>query len=402
MKSKSARVIATLVLVAALFALAGLSGCRFDPGGVAPGGEVPPDGSPLVDGRAPIDSSLPVGGDAGASSLRRKQITILSSRVEAPQGGVLADFPVLFSVVDPDIAARASADGGDIHFTGADGASRLDHEIEKWIPATGELVAWVKIPSLPSSADTVFFVYYGVPAAASPASPQGVWSSDFVGVWHLAEEPDPDTAGGVRDSTTGNDGTAHSSMGPEDRVAGRIGDAFDLDGVDDEITFANPITGTGPHTISAWVSQRETNTDDALVVLGDGMQNRARWLHAVWDNETVSAGFYGNDWNTDIDIEGDDWKLLHWTYDGTENRIYVDGALAAGPMPPQPGIDTRGDDGVIGNTPTGAFGQNMNLDGLVDEVRIATEARPAEWIETEHNNQVDPSAFYTVGAESLP
>lgn len=35
-------------------------------------------------------------------------------------------------------------------------------------------------------------------------------------------------------------------MGPEDRVTGLIGDAFDLDGVDDEITFANPITGTTP------------------------------------------------------------------------------------------------------------------------------------------------------------
>lgn len=83
--------------------------------------------------------------------------------------------------------------------------------------------------------------------------------------------------------------------------------------------------------------------------------------------------------------------------------MYVDGVLAAGPMPPpQPNIDTRGDDGVIGNAPTDDFGLDMNLDGLVDEVRIATQARPAEWIATEHNNQVDPSAFYTVGAESLP
>jgi hypothetical protein len=42
----------------------------------------------------------------------------------------------------------------------------------------------------------------------------------------------------------------------------------------------------------------------------------------------------------------------------------------------------------------------MNLAGQADEVRIASIARPAEWIETEFNNQSNPSSFYTIGNET--
>jgi len=368
---------------------------------LADSGSQPPVDGRLADGRLPIDGQLPIDGppvddvDADVSRRRWKQITIDRSRVRTPPGG-LANFPVLFTVVDPDIAGRASADGSDIYFVAADGETRLDHEIEKWNQGTGQLVAWVKLPSLPSSADTVFYVYYGDPAAANPEAPADVWTSNFVAVWHLAEQPRTVMV----DSTTGNDGTPHSSMQPSDRVSGQIGDATDFDGVDDEITFTNPISGTTPHTISAWVNQRATTSQDALVVLGNGETNRARWLHSVYFGDTVAVGFYNNDWNTGIDIRDDGWKLLHWTYTNRDNVFYVDG-VQQGAMRLASGVDTQGTDGLLGNAPA-AFGANMNLNGQLDEVRIATVVRPAEWILTEFNNQSDPSSFYTVGPETAP
>lgn len=356
----------------------------------------------MVDsGAQEIDSGAPDSGtpapDARTSNERWKRITIPASQVDG--AGVLENFPVLFSVTDMDIAGRAAEDGGDIYFVASDGMTRLEHEIEKWDRNTGRLIAWVKIPALSASTDNVFYVYYGDPDAAADTNPAEVWSNGFVAVWHLADDPGPGNPGGIRDSTTGNDGTAHGSMGSEDLVAGPIGDAIDFDGSNDEITFTNPISGNMPHTISAWVNQRETDSDDALVVLGNGAQNQARWFHSVWNRDEVGVGFYSNDWETRVDIEGAGWKLLHWTYTGTENRLYVDGALAAGPRTLASGIDTQGSDGRIGNA-SGPFGTNMNLDGQVDEVRIATVVRSSEWIRTEHRNQSDPSSFHEVGPEN--
>jgi hypothetical protein len=44
----------------------------------------------------------------------------------------------------------------------------------------------------------------------------------------------------------------------------------------------------------------------------------------------------------------------------------------------------------------------MNLNGQLDEVRIATVVRPPEWIQTEFNNQSDPASFYDIGPETGP
>lgn len=392
----------------ALFLLTAIAGCKFEPTGQVPGDGTPVDGRPPTDGRLPIDGQLPTDGrlpidgpplvdvDATVSPQRRKQITIDRTKVRTPPGGPLASFPVLFAVVDPDIARLASADGSDIYFVAADGETRLDHEIEKWSQGTGQLVAWVKLPSLPSSENTVFYVYYGDPEDTNPEAPADVWTSNFVAVWHLAEQPRAVMA----DSTTGNDGTTHSSMQSNDQVPGQIGDAIDFDGVDDEITFTNPIAGTTAHTISVWVNQRATTSQDALVVLGNGAFNRARWLYSVYFGNTVAVGFYSNDWNTGVDIRNDGWRLLHWTYTDRDNILYVNGA-PVGSQTVATGIDTQGSEGRLGNA-SAAFGQNMNLNGQLDEVRIATVVRPAEWIQTEFNNQSDPSSFYTVGPETGP
>jgi MSHA biogenesis protein MshQ len=365
-------------------------------------GRIPIDGGAPVDGSTPVDGPPLVGIDATPSPLRRKQITIPADKVEAPASpGFLADFPVLFAVQDPQIAARAGTDESNIYFVDADGATRLEHEIEKWSPDTGELVAWVKLPRVSATADTVFYVHYGAPAPGAPAAPAQVWSNGFAAVWHLAEPPGPGTQGGITDSTTGNDGTAHASMQANDLVRGQIGDAIDFDGVDDEITFQNPITGPGPHTISVWVNQRATTSFDALVVLGQGDPNRARMFYSVYFEDEAAFGFYANDGTTNTNIIGDGWTLMHWTYENRDNVVYIDGT-SLGTVRVGNGVDTQGSDGRLGNVTSGDFGSNMNLNGQLDEVRIATVVRPAEWVRTEFNNQSDPASFYTVGPETAP
>ena len=100
----------------------------------------------------------------------------------------LTDFPLLITLTDVDLkdAAHAGhvgqADGGDLLFTSADGTTQLDHEIESYDPATGTLVAWVKVPTLSPATDTVLYLYYGNAAAANQQNAAAVWSNGYAGV----------------------------------------------------------------------------------------------------------------------------------------------------------------------------------------------------------------------------
>ena len=104
----------------------------------------------------------------------RKRITIDSVQVSCD----LTNFPVLINTTDPDLTA-AQANFNDILFTAADGNTKLDHEIEKYNSATGEIVAWVEVRSVSSTTDTDIYIYYatvrqwtsGTPRAPESGSP---------------------------------------------------------------------------------------------------------------------------------------------------------------------------------------------------------------------------------------
>ena len=114
----------------------------------------------------------------------RKAITIDHDKV----AGNLTDFPVLIHLpADTDLASKAQSDADDILFTASDGTTKLAHEIEKFDPSTGELIAWVKVPTLSSSTDTTIYLYYGNASASNQQDPENVWSNGYVMVQHMDE-----------------------------------------------------------------------------------------------------------------------------------------------------------------------------------------------------------------------
>jgi hypothetical protein len=141
-----------------------------------------------------------------SSWLYRKKLTIDYTKV----GATLSHFAVLVSLTsDSDLAARARSDGYDILFTSSDGTTKLDHEIEKYISATGELVAWVRIPSLSNSADTDIYMYYGYASATDQQNKTGVWNdnggtaTNYKGVYHLKETSGTTFADSASNANTG-------------------------------------------------------------------------------------------------------------------------------------------------------------------------------------------------------
>ena len=73
----------------------------------------------------------------------------------------LTDYPLLYSVIDSELRDTVNdVQGDDIRFVGTDSSTCaatgpppcvLDHEIERWDPNVGLLVAWVRVPVLNTS-----------------------------------------------------------------------------------------------------------------------------------------------------------------------------------------------------------------------------------------------------------
>src|SRR5207244_7168979 len=129
----------------------------------------------------------------------RKILAIGQTQVGAT-GAPHASFPLLVSRTDTDLQSKALSTGNDILFTSSDGTTKLSHEIEKYVSSTGELVAWVKVPSVSSSAATVLFMYYGNASAANQQNVVNTWDANFKAVWHLKEAP-TGAAQDMKDST---------------------------------------------------------------------------------------------------------------------------------------------------------------------------------------------------------
>lgn len=134
----------------------------------------------------------------------RKSVTIDPTKVQGNPAG----FPVLIKLAsDSDLASKAQSSGNDILFTKSDGTTKIPHEIEKYVGATGELEAWVKT-DLSSTSNTVLYMYYGNPSTSNQQQPTLVWDSNYQAVWHLKQDPSG-TAPQMKDSTSNaRDGTA--------------------------------------------------------------------------------------------------------------------------------------------------------------------------------------------------
>ncbi|MEE8060684.1 MAG: DUF2341 domain-containing protein [Gemmatimonadales bacterium] len=343
----------------------------------------------------------------------RKKITIDSTKVPSDQ----TNFPVLISLTDSDLAADAQDDGDDIVFTAADGVTQLSHEIEKFDGTTGELVAWVKVPNLSSSVDTVLYMYYGHATTSSQENSTDVWTG-YVGVWHLQEDPGPGNPGDIKDSTSyANHGTADASMDSADQVPGVANGSFDLDGTDDfvQVSSSASLNPSTTVTVEAWYNLDTCSTDAVgLVSKGDGVMNNTGTSvrYALWiegdgttcsNNDTtfcVNTPKWGTSPETCIEVNnsgiGGAWTQLVGTYDGVQIRLYQDGALIGSQAYTAAISGGATSDVTIG---TGYDTAGQDVDGKIDEVRISSVARSADWITTAYNNQNSPSTFYTVGSE---
>ncbi len=329
----------------------------------------------------------------------RKRITVLSARVAAN----LTDFPVLVSLAaDAGLSARARSDGHDLAFAASDGSTQLSHEIERYTSSTGALDAWVKVPSISSSADTAIYLYYGNPTSPDQQAVTDVWDLHFRGVWHLEQNPAA-SAPQMTDSTSnGRHGTTAGAMTASDQVAGRIGSALDLDGVEDSVVVPGLMGTPASITISGWISLRTAGT------LGGEVLSVGDYIGLRLDNPYIGlSGFIydGTTWQNTTSSQsfaGAGWHFVAFTDDSSAHvqRLYADGLQVSSTAVASPTVWS----GLGSNTVFGAHGNGQAgfmFNGVLDELRFSDIARSSSWIQTEYNNQSSPSTFYILAAEQF-
>jgi RHS repeat-associated protein len=324
----------------------------------------------------------------------RKQITIDESKISGSTS--LTDFPFLFSVTDPSLKTVANGgkvgktDGSDILFTSGDGVTKLAHEIEKYVPTTGEVIAWIKIPSLSATTNTKLLIYYGNAAAANQQNRTGTWNTNYKGVWHVNNA--------LTDSTVNAKNLTNS--GSTNTTAGKIGEARAFDGISQlAYTTSLPTVVTNNFTLSAWVKPNEASTTWQVPVSNGSDNGSSGGGYAAligsgnWQtlfNMVVAQ-------NSGVAVDTASWSQISIVRNNGTTTLYKNGVAIGStftdtPLAPVSAFAIGAQ--LQNSTPT--FHRFFN--GTVDEARISASVRSADWINAEYNNQSSPSTFFSYGA----
>ncbi len=342
--------------------------------------------------------------------LYRKQIIIDHTKVT----GNLSDFPMFIDIIDSDLQIKAQPDGDDILFMDGSGAAeRLNHEIETYNAATGELSAWINIPRLSTSADTIFYMYYGNSNCSTQQRIEKTWNDNFMAVWHLQNDPIQT----IKDSTQNhNDGISHGAMSTSDVIDGMTGNCLDFDGVDDYISVPDS-TSLKPTdlTLVAWFKPHSVIFGNFLVKQGDdywgNSDGRSYGFWYLSGTNTIRGEFeidaYAQEDNIgSYPIEINTWSYLALTFNKAthEGIFYVNGALNGIKNPCHDTVlwyEDPWDFNIAGSQVAG--GSPHVVDNFhncaLDEIRIVNSPLSLEWISTEYNNQNNPSGFSSLGFE---
>lgn len=372
------RVLAVVLMLGVLVAA-----CRFEPSGQAPDDRV--DAMPGGDGREPDDDDQPWWDPAFQARVR---ITI----DEPPTDETLLAVPVLVVLDQTRVDyVRMADDGRDLRFIDEEG-NELEYEIERWDPA-GRSFLWVRVPVIKSGVSTPLWLYYDNPDAEAPVTPS-VWSEDYLGVWHLAEDAVAGQSGTVHRDASGNSnhGTQNGNGLAGASGLGAIGGAQAFDGDDDYIEIRE---GGLQHRGSELTLLARVYIDgepNALsVALGSDNGDSLQW-QISWERDT-------NTWIGSIATEATSatssatapaeeytWYLLAVVYNGTEARLYVDGEPLGTAVVVTGNVKPLAGPLYIGDNPEDS---NTELDGIVDEVRIAKVARSPGWLRVQHASMND-------------
>lgn len=329
-------------------------------------------------------------------------ISINAAQVPTTQ----TNFPVLVSQTDNRFKQTptghvANANGYDIRpYSDSGLSSALTYELERYNASTGEVVMWVKVASLSSSTTPIYLGYGDTSLITDGSDGPNTFSNNFISVYHLKDG----TTLSVNDSTGSHNGTNHGVTATAGQIDGAGGFVSTSSQYVDAGTYVWPGAGSG--TLSAWVNATSfPNAYNSVIVRG--LSAAAGFGLFVKSNGTLACyvivggpttlSYDGTGANT---LSSSTPYYLVFSYDQSNQQLvgYVNGsvdkATATSGSPNSIKADSTGTDIGQDTITAGRF-----WNGVMDEPRISSVSRSADWITTEYNNQFAPGTFEALGAE---
>jgi len=370
----------------------------------------------------------------------------------------LSDFPVLIKFTHNDLKQANESEGRDFVFTLSDGTTKLFHEIEHYDNTTGEIIAWVNFPTLVATSSTDIYIYYkGNTVGFNSAD---VWNDDYVVVWHL-NQTSTGTSNEFKDSTSnenhGNGGGGGDVGYDSGRIPhitdGQIGYGQNLKGPTEtsnadgngDFIYIDSLDGmpSRDFTIELWTGDI-TNVpsggvvsqyNDLVSVCYDASSTNGQWQNhiSLWRAENVKmkirGDFFVSTDNTspasyadghpvqdDNSASFTNWNHIVAVYnqkdaDGTQgnSQLYINGVLvkdenSSGGLNRETQTDKLrmvlgADIDAQGGNNCGRV--NNELKGKVDEFRISSGLKSADYAAATYFNQGDPSTYLSLGVQEI-
>lgn len=331
-------------------------------------------------------------------------------------------FVLLFQTTQAWLRHRSSGGdveselGWDIRFE-QDGR-KLIHEIERYEPTTGRLVAWVRLPVLRAGAANGFHLYYGRPHIPRPEEqPSALWGS-AIAVWNARTGMDRSDNGRLLKAS--NIGPA-ALLGDAGRYRGNSRAALAkpaffnrLGALTVQIAIRADADAVGSERGPLLQGKDSVGDDSQGIVLrysAKGTRGAASRV-IVWSVRTT-AGVVRLESAAGSHSTGRQFLTATWT-SGALPRLFINGTATTpswvgavsgntarrnvaltGQTKPRPEWDF-----LLGASSRG--GADQGWLGLIDEVRIFPNGISAQRVANEAKNWSDPAAFCVIGERELP
>lgn len=350
------------------------------------------------------------GYDAWFNPIWKQSLTIQYSQVSGSSN--LTNFPVLVSITETKLEQNiysgglvANSNGYDIGFySDANCILPLNWGVEIYTPSTGNLIAWVKIPTVSYTANTVFYMAIGNQSLntfqghnTTGGNSGSEWNSNYVAVLHF---PNGTTLSASDATINGNTGTIHSVTA----TTGEVDGCGSYNGSSTYITIPPSSTyQTNYTTIMAWAYCTSANSNNPRII-ASGNPGEGTPYCGFYIGRLSSGGdlYYGFGCNTtggyvpsSTVMSLNTATFVAATFNGTTEYLYKNG-VQINSTSLSGTIDYCVSPTIIGWDP--ALESNAQWGGWIDEIEICNIAQSQSWIATEYNNQSSPSSFITTSS----
>ena len=291
-----------------------------------------------------------------------------------PATSVVKDFPLLVHLHGDSFPfSTAAPDGRDIRFSSED--KPLSFEIDEWDQAAERASIWVRIPTIRGNSRQELTLHWGNPNAPPASQSRSVFnlSNGYLSVWHLGNRVD-DVVGNIDSQDQGTTPTP-----------GIIGTARHFPGQKGIFCGENIQVlpaGASSHSTQAWF--RSDVSNGRIVSWGNEKgQGKVQMWYRSPPQIRMDCYFSNGDVRGKIPGRSRDWTHVVHTFAEDQSLLYINGQKqgAGNPAHSQLQIERPARMWI------GGWYNHYDYIGDMDEVRISTVARSADWIRLEYENQ---------------